>query len=292
MKMDFIQQEQENENDIKLSDSSHSISPEISMEQIYQWEIKSETLDALFKKIKPLDLIMFSGNNFISKTIRMVEKEKLGLGTISHVGIVLTKELLPHIKELQKGKFYIWESTNSKVKVSSFPKDILGKSKFGVQIRNLKEVVEYYLQFQGKVFWGKLDQNPFKIKNKDSLSTFHQRKVEIIEKFKEIEKNYGNSRFNLSFIDLGASVFPSLRPLRSLKNKLQKLFKRKKKKSKKSYTPFFCSEFVAMIYKNIYLLDENIDPANVVPVDFLGIKESRSPKLIKKIVEFKLNQEN
>ncbi len=290
--MDFIQQEQENENDIKLSDSSHSISPEISMEQIYQWEIKSETLDALFKKIKPLDLIMFSGNNFISKTIRMVEKEKLGLGTISHVGIVLTKELLPHIKELQKGKFYIWESTNSKVKVSSFPKDILGKSKFGVQIRNLKEVVEYYLQFQGKVFWGKLDQNPFKIKNKDSLSTFHQRKVEIIEKFKEIEKNYGNSRFNLSFIDLGASVFPSLRPLRSLKNKLQKLFKRKKKKSKKSYTPFFCSEFVAMIYKNIYLLDENIDPANVVPVDFLGIKESRSPKLIKKIVEFKLNQEN
>ena len=286
--MDFIQQE----NDIKLSDSNQSISPETSMEQIYQWEIQSENLETIFKKIKPLDLIMFSGNNFISKTIRMVEKEKLGLGTISHVGIVITKELLPHIKELEKGKLYIWESTNSKVKLSSFPKDILGQSKFGVQIRNLKEVVEYYLQFQGKVFWGKLDQHPFKIKNKDSLITYHQRKMDIIEQFKEIEKNYGNSRFNLSFIDLGASVFPSLRPLRSLKNKLQKLFQRKKNKSKKSYTPFFCSEFVAMICKKISLLDETIDPANVVPVDFLGVKESRSPKLIKKIVEFKLNQEN
>jgi hypothetical protein len=279
--MEFIQQD----NDIKLSDSSQSISTEISMEQIYNWEINSESIVNILKKIKPLDLIMFSGNNFLSKTIRLVEKEKLGLGTISHVGIVITKEILPHIKELDPCKFYIWESTNSRIKFSNHPKDILGKSKFGVQIRDLKDVIEYYLQYQGKVFWGKLDQNPFKIKYKDSLITFHQRRIQIIEKFKEIEKNYGNSRFNLSFIDLAASVFPSLRPLRSLKKKLNKVFKRKKKKS---YTPFFCSEFVAMIYKSISLLDENIDPSNVVPVDFLGIKESRSPKLIKKIIEFKM----
>lgn len=280
--MELLQQE----NDPKLSDSSQSISPDISMEQIYEWDIQSEKIETIFKKMKPLDLIMFAGNNLLSKTIRLVEKEKLGLGTISHVGIVVTKELLPHIKELEKDKFYIWESTNSKIKLSNHPKDILGKSKFGVQIRDLKEVVEHYLKFQGKVFWGKLDQHPLKTKHKDSLIVYHQRKLEIIEKFKEIEKNYGNSQFNLSFIDLAASVFPSLRPLRSFKNKMKKLFKRKK--VKKSYTPFFCSEFVAMVYKNINVLDENIDPANVVPVDFLGVKESRSPKLIKKIIEFKI----
>lgn len=287
--MDFNIQE-ENDNN-KLSDSSQSISSsDISMEQIYQWEIQSDSIENIFKKIKPLDMIMFSGNNFVSKTIRLVEKEKLGLGTISHVGIVITKEILPHIKELEKDKFYIWESTNSKIKLSNHPKDILGKSKFGVQIRDLRQVIEYYLKFQGKVFWGKLDQHPLKIKEKDSLIIYHQRKVEIIEKFKEIEKNYGNSQFNMSFIDLAASVFPSLRPLRKFKNKIKQLFKTKKKKLKKSYTPFFCSEFVAMVYKNISVLEDHIDPANVVPVDFLGLKESRSPKLIKKIMEFKMEE--
>jgi hypothetical protein len=281
--MELIQQD----NEIKLSESSQSISPDISMEQIYQWEIQSENIETIFKKMKPLDLIMFSGKNFVSKTIRLVEKERLGLGTISHVGMVVTKEILPHIKELEYGKFYIWESTNSKIKLSHHPKDISGKSKFGVQIRDLKEVIEYYLKFQGKVFWGKLDHHPLKIREKDSLIIYRQRKLEIIDKFKEIEKNYGNSQFNLSFIDLAASVFPSLRPIRTFKNKLKKLFK-KKKKQKKSYTPFFCSEFVAMVYKKINVMEDHIDPANVVPVDFLGVKESRSTKLIKKIIEFQL----
>jgi hypothetical protein len=282
--MDTIQKEKL---DIPLSDSNQSISSETEMEKIYQWDIESQDIKTIFTKIKPLDLILFSGNNFLSRTIKLVEKEKIGLGTISHVGIVVNKELLPHIKELEYNQLYIWESTNSRIKVSNHPKDILGKSKFGVQIRNLKEVIEFYLKYQGRVFWGKLNNHPFRIKEKDSLSTYHQRKMDIIKTFKEIEINYGNSSFNLSFIDLAASVFPSLRPLRSFKKKLKKLFFKKKKKSK-SYIPFFCSEFVAMIYKSISLLDENIDPANVVPVDFLGVKESRGPKLIKKIIEFQM----
>ncbi len=283
--MEYIQEEN---NKINLSDSSNSISPEMEMEQIYKWDVSSEIISNIFNKIKPLDLILFAGNNFVSKTIRLVEKEKLGLGTISHVGIVITKEILPHIKELKANHFYIWESTNSKMKLSNHPKDILGKSKFGVQIRDLREVIEYYLSYQGKVYWGKINEHPFKIRSKESLPSFVQRKKTIIEKFVDIEKNYGNSQFNLSFIDLAASIFTSLRPLRRFKNRLKKFFKRKKK-YKKSYTPLFCSEFVAIIYKTISLLDENIDPSNVVPVDFLGIKESRSPKLIKKIIEFKLD---
>ena len=97
----------------------------------------------------------------------------------------------------------------------------------------------------------------------------------------DIEKKYGNSSFNLSIINLAASIFPTLRPLRTLKKKISKVFKKKKK----TYTPLFCSEFIAIIYKSLEIIDSHVNPSNVVPVDFLGINENGIPKIIKKVVE-------
>lgn len=260
-------------------DSSTSL--QMNLEQIYEWNIKQNVLESILESIRPFDLVLFSGNNLLSKTIRLVEKEKLGLGTISHVGVVITKDILPHIKELEDKKLYIWESTSSKFKLDSQSKDIYGQSKFGVQIRELESVIDFYLKNQGRVFWGKLKNNPWRCKSIVSFREKYQKRKNIILEMKDIENKYGKSSFNLNLIDLAASIFPSFRPLRKWKKKLGKFFKRKKKE----YIPLFCSEFVAIIYKSIHILDKDINPSNIVPVDFLRANENGIPKIIKNIVE-------
>lgn len=278
--------------DISCGDES-SNSYEMKLEEIYEWNVEQNFLESVLEHIRPLDLILFSGNNLVSKTIRLVEKERRGIGTISHVGIVITKDILPHIKELKENRLYIWESTSSKNKSMSnstlellHNKDIYGQSKFGVQIRDLKDVIEHYLNYQGRVFWGKLKKNPWRCKNLISLRERCKKKKNIQNTMIEIEKKYGNSSFNLSIIDLAASIFPSLRPLRKMKKKIGKLFKKKKKETP---VPLFCSEFVAIIYKSLSILDMDTEPSNVVPVDFLKENENGVPKVIKKIVEITLS---
>jgi hypothetical protein len=279
-------------NQIILEESpSRSNSPEMNMEEIYEWDIEEEYIKDMIHRLRPLDLVLFSGNSIVSKTICLMEKGKLGLGTISHVGIIVSSDVLPHIKELKPGKFYIWESTSKKQTLfRKGLKDIYGKNRFGVQIRELESVVYDYLKFQGRVFWGKLINNPWK-------KYLHQNNICkccseglcltykecIICMLKELEKKYGKSRFNLSIIDLAASIYPSIRPLRRLKKKISSLFKKKNK----SYVPLFCSEFVAIIYKGLQILGDHVQPSDVVPVDFLGVNEDGIPRLIKKIVEFK-----
>jgi hypothetical protein len=266
---------------ISCGDES-SKSFEMNLEQIYEWDFTQNILESILESIRPFDLILFSGKNFLSKTIRLVEKEKLGLGTISHVGLVVTKDVLPHIKELKEDKLYIWESTSSKNKFVEQNKDIYGEYRFGVQIRELEQVIESYLKYQGRVFWGKLKDNPWRCKKIISYREQYLRRKNIVSIMKDIEKKYGNSSFNLNIIDLAASIFPIFRPIRSLKKKIGKWIKRKKKNE---YVPLFCSEFVAIIYKSLNMLDKDIEPSNFVPVDFLCVNKDGVPTLMKKIVE-------
>ena len=109
--------------------------------------------------ITPFDLVLFSGEDFISSTIKKLENKKLKCGEFSHVGIVVNSLVLPHIPELLPNEFYVWESTSS-LNIPGRPMevpDIFGKNKLGVQIRHLKSVFEHY---QGQVYIGKLIQNP------------------------------------------------------------------------------------------------------------------------------------
>jgi hypothetical protein len=109
--------------------------------------------------ITPFDLVLFSGSDFVSSTIKKLENKKLKCGEFSHVGIVVNSLVLPHIPELIPDEFYVWESTSS-LNIPGMPTevpDIYGKNKLGVQIRNLKSVFENY---KGQVYIGKLIRNP------------------------------------------------------------------------------------------------------------------------------------
>lgn len=259
------------------NNSSNDASPVWDEDDVWAWEISQFDLEDVLDKIRPLDLILFSGNTLISKTIKMAEKKKYGIGNVSHIGLIIDHSLIPSIKQMSKYNLYIWESTSSKCRNNRL-KDIFNKSRFGVQIRNLEEVISCYIHSGGRVFWGKLKNNPMKIQDHESEDNYKNRIYKIISKMEMIYLNYGKSSYNLSIIDLAASIYPWMRPLRSLKNYIQ----RKTKKSKP--VPLFCSEFVAIIYKELGII-EGIETENIVPVDFLGITEKGIPLILKKIVE-------
>jgi hypothetical protein len=107
---------------------------------------------------------------------------------------------------------------------------------------------------------------------------------EIVNKMNMIYKIYGNRMYNASLLDLFSALYPVLRPLRGLKYKvikgLGKIF-RKSKKLKED--KLFCSQFVAIIYRELGLIDSKIDVKNFVPVDFLGMDEDGQKNIVSNI---------
>lgn len=61
-------------------------------------------------KIKALDLICFKGGDPVSALIRGLEKAYDGDDRFSHVGVIVTTEVLSHPK-MKPGSLYILEST-------------------------------------------------------------------------------------------------------------------------------------------------------------------------------------
>src|SRR5438309_11598776 len=66
----------------------------------------------LKNQVKPLDLMVFRGSDFVSDTISFLEKWKFGQGDWTHVGVVMTTDVIT-IKNGQPGRLYLWESTMS-----------------------------------------------------------------------------------------------------------------------------------------------------------------------------------
>src|SRR3990167_5472285 len=64
----------------------------------------------LFDKISPLDLIYFKGAEIVSELIMTISKLTTGEGGYSHVGLVVNRDLLPSVEELEPGRWYIWEA--------------------------------------------------------------------------------------------------------------------------------------------------------------------------------------
>lgn len=270
---------------IDLYDSSSSSDSSI-LEHISKWNIREVKYNRLKKRIMPLDVIFFSGNDFISKTIKFLQEKKLGNGSISHIGLIVNKDILPNVPNLEKDKLYIWESTSS-VELPFYSEKAIdvvsGQGKFGIQIRDLEQVIEHYLSKQDTaVYWGKLRENPWRMKDNEDIKIYKKRRKKTMWLMEDIYDIYGTTRYDNSLLDLFASLFPSMRPVRNSKLWLMKKFKSKKKKNKFK-GKLFCSEFVSMIYKTLNIIPEHINPSDVVPVDFLGYDQDGMPFLLSKL---------
>ena len=239
------------------------------------------------KLITPLDLIFFRGVDFISRIVTEAERE-IGCDRFSHVGLIVNSEILPSIKELEPGKFYIWESTSTDKKDPVV--DVEDQEHhFGVQIRPLEEALEVYSQVKsGTVTWGPLKENPWTDTNK---------RAEIIATLDKVHADFGRRTYEANFLSLLAVVFPRLRRVRDLLDIIcidgYKLF-RTWKSSNEVGPPnvpiagwLFCSELIAVIYENLGVLPKENDVRNMAPVDFIGVR-SPYPNLTRELIELQL----
>ena len=217
--------------------------------------------------IRPFDIIAFKGGNLVSSLISTFEEFETDHGEFSHVGMVITKDILEciHTKDtyfkLKKNVLYIVESTRSAE--GSIPDIATGNFKFGVQLRELTDVITNYLSHpNSKVAWCKLKDNPIDAK-------IHLLKI----KFSKIFHSLYGKHYDMSLLALAAAMFPSLRTIRDTKDEMCTLIYEKCGLKMASGCPSewqFCSEIIAEIYKEFGVWGDECNPKDVLPVDFFG----------------------
>ena len=238
-------------------------------------------------RINPFDLILFHGSDAVSDVICLLESEELKDGEFSHCGIAVPSELLPGVPQLLPGKIYVCESTCSLdfggVLGKQVPDAVSGKGVMGVQIRDLDELVPSYLGAPGSgaaVAWCPLLSNPWSVEaDRPRLSRLALGMAE----------QYGGTPYDADPVDLLSTLFPCMRPVRYAFDEVEASGQRvlvstglQKRTSKRPW--LFCSDLVATVYQRLGIIGSDVDPRDIVPVDFLGRGESRLPCLVSEII--------
>lgn len=250
------------------------------------------------RKIHPLDLVLFDGNSsevagrdLASGLIKIVSNKQTGhnklgheISTPSHLGLVVTHALMPYVPQLKPGKFYVLESTFShkisvgKKKIVDGPSDITtGDGKFGVQIRDLQQVVQTY---NGVIYRGRTLANPWVMKKGETLEIVQARRNGIIQSFSVFYYRYQGKRYNFNPLHLGGIVFSPLRPLRNITEKGIRAGETVVGKKGKISDTAICSELVAEAFKSVGLLPADFNARDFLPVDVTGVDIDGAPRLI------------
>lgn len=221
---------------------------------------KESAIDYKLVDIKPLDVILFRGSDFVSNTIRYLSKKSMGgryeAGCFSHVGIIVNKEVL-NLPEMEEGKLYIWESTISG-RLGGNVKNINNESFLGVQIRDFDKVVKLYSTENTAIA-------VLKVIDRRSL------KHNVSEKLMPIYKKYNGQRYEFNLMQLFSALYPKLRWFRPNIGIDRFLF---------------CSELVSKIYCDLNIFPNTVIPANVIPADFISKGDADNLNLSKYFEKF------
>lgn len=238
-------------------------------------KMKEGVLYDVYKKhIRPFDLVFFRGNDFMSDIVKFVQNHALESTSsatynitndaFTHLGMVVTKEILDDDR-LEEGKLYLWESTTSGVLSDHVP-NIDGKIFFGAQLRDLDKLIEVY---------DYPDDTAIAISHLKKDVFDHERDTEMIrERFTALFKIYNDKIYNYNPVSLASSACVCLRPIREEADEVLH-----------TSETIFCSEMIAIVFKELGFLPEEVIPKNVVPMDFFGfdsekVKTERVPVII------------
>lgn len=216
---------------------------------------KGEEYHDVFDDISSMDLILFKGGDYVSDLIRFTEgkflpenssDENMTISTdpndFSHCGVAIRSDVY---SPLPDGRLYILESTMSG-RLSDGVNDIHGHSFWGVQIRDFEEVVKKY-------------NHP----DDTAIAVCHLKNPPVPELVRKHTEEYINSvigrRYNANPISLIGSMFKCLRPTRD-----------EVENATKTESLLFCSEMVGELYVKLGLLPQDVQPNNIVPMDYLG----------------------
>lgn len=241
-----------------------------------------EEIREFMTHVRPLDLLVFRGSEIFSKTIRVLETAVTGSGEISHVEMCITRELCPSIGPLKaKSKGTLdgdrtllsWGSTASGPLNDGVPNAETGKSKFGVQIRILYDLVKNYLQSpDANVGVCRLHENPAMQLPREPLEDFLLRRQRLTSRLTKAYADYNGTAYDANALSLLSALFPQLRGIHNATTPVTAKFFNMNKW-------LFCSEFVARVYIDIGVITDATDgkvdgqilkAEHVLPVDFIG----------------------
>lgn len=222
--------------------------------------------------LKSFDLLLFRGDDFVSRTILKVEGilDKTE-GLFSHVGICLRAEdLSPVVTFAEQGKVYVFESTMSG-NLADGVKNIEGHSRLGVQLRDLDAVVRAYDKSPNtRLAWCTLKPE--------------KRPIETRRYARECVRKYNGMFYDASVIDLASVAIPVFRKVRDCG--LVKLIRSKcccccccccTTKPPSEWQ--ICSELVTNIYKDIGVIPQTVEAQNVMPMDFIADDKDKTKTL-------------
>lgn len=217
---------------------------------------------------RPLDLVTFRGAGFVSDGISLVGQIKgADVGNSwTHVGILVNSDILPIsvLKTDDPKRWFVWESS---VSYNEVPDVYENKSVKGVQIRDFESVCsEYAKHADTEVSVFRLDRNPW-VDAKNDAGKQDQLKRQL----KELHDEYKGRPYD--FTGMSAALCCCLRKLRDNSGSLVK--------SLHDYA-VFSSELVAMVYRRLRIISEDVQVDNVSPSDFFTGKEGISDSIFDK----------
>lgn len=220
--------------------------------------------DTILSRFRTFDLVLFRGSDFVSNTIAKMEKTQVGVDTYTHAGLVIRADDMPTTFHVDiPGVCYVLESTASGPIIDGVPSVVDGSGHFGVQLRNLGDVIR---QYQTRLAWLPLAQ--------------HLRPAVTPHLVEFILRKYLRHRYNMSFVNLLAAITPCMRRVRddACFRRSRSCFCRTFCCGSQPNTWLFCSELCAQVYKDIGVFPPSVRPENVLPVDFLP--KAKSPAML------------
>lgn len=225
--------------------------------------------------IKPFDLIAFRGGDLVSDTIAKLEEQHNGDGYFTHVGIVVTSDVLD-VLDSNDDNLYIFESTCSysiPLVQKGVPDILTGKGVLGVQLRKLKDVIPTYIENEKtKIAWCSLKNNPYAKKYSESSNCLVSRRKELKKIFSNFFSLYHGRLYEIDLFSLFSSLFSPFRIIRDIKDSaIENFMSLLGKNGDRSPSGWqFCSELVANVYLTLGIFDTSVNPKNIVPMDFFG----------------------
>jgi hypothetical protein len=211
---------------------------------------------------KPLDIVLFKGQQFASNLIVKVESivdtnaTTLSEGMYSHVGVVVTRDIFPFIKTkipMDPSKLYVLETTCSGwIAGDETPDVATGKCRFGVQIRELDLVLKTYV---GKIAILPLRNNPSVKKNDETQDDYTKRLEFVVMGAQSFWASYDDVMYEMNPLLLLSSAFHFLRVFKVLfpiSSQWQ-----------------MCSSLITSFYKCLGVFPLSVETDMVMPEDFI-----------------------
>lgn len=242
---------------------------------------KSGTFYSQIKnKIKPFDLILFRGSEPISDMIATTEKLMLKDGNWTHVGVIVTTDIIP-IQNGENGKLYIWESTMAGKSGDNVKNIETDKSFFGVQIRDFEQVVnDYDSSPRSKIGWAKLLNNPIDRKDFETDESYAKRLFDLKTAINDFHIKTFGSEYNYVITSLLSATCCCgiCDTITHINNNIFTCWgKCDWCDCCVSDNKNFCSQLATQIYQICGIIPSNVDPDSVAPVELIDSKEFSSP---------------